>query len=148
MFAYWTTLGSILSRSYLLMIPPFQRILYAFEMNFRQLSYLCFSYLKWVGLSLLIYHSLLAIKSQVLYFTMFYNVLLYFTTFTIFYNILLYFPCCPLLYFTIFYYILQCFTMFCYILLYFIILWVLSNHNKQKQIHDVKRTSLSITIII
>ena len=52
--------------------------------NFKQLSYLCFSYPKWLGLSLLMYHSVLVIKSHVLYF----YVLLYFT---IFYYILLYF---------------------------------------------------------
>ena len=136
-------------------------------MNFRELSYLCFAHPKWLGLSLLIYHSVLAIKSQVLYFTMFYYVLLYFTIFyyvllyfTIFYYALLYFTMFYyiLLYFTVFYYILLCFTifyyvllyftMFCYILLYFTILWVFSNHNKQKQIHNVKRTGLTITIII
>ena len=111
------------------MIQPSSRILYAFEMNFRQLSYLCFSYPKWFGPSHLIYHSVLAFKSQVLYFTMFYYiyyVLLYFNIFyyvllclTIFYYVLIYRLCSTLLYFTMFYYILQCFTIFYYVLLYF-----------------------------
>ena len=103
---------------------------------------------KWVGLSLLMYHSVLAIKSQVLYFITFYYVLLYFTIlyyvllyFTMFYYLLLYFVMLYIQSFTIFYYILL-------ILLYFTIIWVFSNHNKQKQIHDLKRTGLSISIII
>ena len=88
-------------------------------MNFRQLSYLCFSHPKWLGLSLLMYHSVLAIKSHVLYFTMFYYILLYFTLFC-------YILLCFLLYFTIFYYILLYFIMFYYILLHFTVFYMQS----------------------
>ena len=84
---------------------------------------------------------------SLLYFTMFHYILL---LFTIFYYVLLNFTifCYILLCFTMFCYVLLCFAIFYYILLYFTILWVFSNHNKQKQIHDVKRTGLTVTIII
>ena len=117
------------------MIRPFSRTLYAFEMNLRHLSYLSFSYPKWFGFSLLSYHLVLAIRSQVLCFTMFHYILLYFTIFhyvllyfTMFYYISLCFAIFyyVLLYFTVFCYILQCFTILYYILLCFAIFYYVS----------------------
>ena len=81
----------------------------------------------------------LAIKSHVLYFLcfiIFYYILL---CFTIFYYIFLYFAIFyyVLIYFSMFYYIFLCFTIFyCNMVLL------------KPQIHNVKRTGLTITIII